>query len=910
MPFANQSKAHHVSVCLLSLAWAVCLGGFALARDITSFDIYDATGNEVYEASLTLTSDADAGRQIVYFAWSSQGDAGESLSAWPHICRIGAVAAEETAKTFRLPPPAAQARIDAPETFAARVFLATSDHNYDYFVEGTKSGGGTACYLDTGFKPQEGKTILSLDCVYPSIAFDVYLFGCYNDRYSMACYFNSSKEWALACNDNTPSGRSTGYAGAVNERVRVTVDATGTTATTGSVTVVETGVKHLAVNASAHQKTGAATSYNRLFLWGRSDGANANKKSSSATIYSCVITNGGVCVRDYRPAVKDGVAGMWDAVNNTFTASAGKTALVAVGTNTTYFVAEGDRQMAVSPRWKVPIVVEHVWTGAAGDGLLTTPGNWQHGTVPDFTDGLAHLVFGDGTRQATVSGVLNVYGLSIAAAADFTLAAADDAARIRLGYGGLAAKNTSEAGDVTVTLAVPVAFAASPQNWSVATRTVLDISAPVSSSGFDDDALTVDSPGRCRFRVDNPDLLCPLVLKNTTPAYRPQIFAARGLGPAGRTATISGSVPEFQTADAPLTNAAALAVSIAGSGALNSSAAYPLVFGENVAISNGGSVTLPLFSESEVCFAGGLSKKSGTLTLRQQDGRVTIADTVEVGGTFYVEDTMTLALGTTNAAWEIFNPQRATVVCLASNVFAKTATIEVGSSTSGKYRQASATIDLNGFGQRIRRLKRGWNYNDALPAQANGYGTVTSLTPATLEVASDVTASAGVDHPKTYLFTAFRFTGAAGFHFSGTGTFGFTNKLSTTTGELRVSSGTVNLWAGAGWIATTNVVVEGTGTLAVRENAGATAFGPAAGESACRMTIAGEGVLSLAAGETATVRTLSIEKTAGRFRSLPVGVYGGADAGLDAAHTLTCLSGAGRLRVLRQTCDGFRIILR
>ena len=127
----------------------------------------------------------------------------------------------------------------------------------------------------------------------------------------------------------------------------------------------------------------------------------------------------------------------------------------------------------------------------------------------------------------------------------------------------------------------------------------------------------------------------------------------------------------------------------------------------------------------------------------------------------------------------------------------------------------------------------------------NGYTTVKSAKPAMLEITSSSSDT-----------LAAVFTGAAGSHFCGSGIFGFTNRTSTTTGELRVSSGTVNLWAGSGWVATTNAVVEGTGALRVRENAGDTAFGATAGKSVCNMTVSGDGTVEIAGGETATVKSL------------------------------------------------------
>ena len=55
---------------------------------------------------------------------------------------------------------------------------------------------------------------------------------------------------------------------------------------------------------------------------------------------------------------------------------------------------------------------------------------------------------------------------------------------------------------------------------------------------------------------------------------------------------------------------------------------------------------------------------------------------------------------------------------------------------------------------------------------------------------------------------------------------------------------------------------------------------------------------------------LAVPKGNGHFRYLAPGVYGGADAGLDAAHTLGWLAGGGKLNVLRSGDAGTIIMLK
>jgi len=151
-------------------------------------------------------------------------------------------------------------------------------------------------------------------------------------------------------------------------------------------------------------------------------------------------------------------------------------------------------------------------------------------------------------------------------------------------------------------------------------------------------------------------------------------------------------------------------------------------------------------------------------------------------------------------------------------------------------------------------------------------------------------------------------TGAAGIKFNAAGSLTFTNYTASTTGTLQVDRGTVRFAAGSGWVATTNIVLNG-GTLVVAPGAGAKAFGPAQGKSAAWMTRTG-GTVEIASGEEATVCALAEPTGNGHLCYLALGVYGGVEAGLDAEHTLDWIAGGGTLRVLRSGDAGTVIMLK
>ena len=878
----------------------------AMARNITDIKVYDSAGSGSYTCSVAFDAGETGDAHCLYFAWSESGDLGDTLSSWASVYRVGYVDAADTAKTFALPAGVNAAIAASPDTFAARAFLAASDRDYDYLVQGTKSTTGAkkdsnASFITTGVTPK-GKTFaISVDCALNNASdYGYQLFGG-NGNTSYMCvgaYIPSSKKWVFYCANNSSStALDTGLA-ISTARVNVSLDATGGYPT-GTVTVASSGARYaIASTTATSTKNGFGLT---LFARSTNSGGTTCDRSCAATVYGCVITNNGVRVRDYRPAVKGGVAGMWDAVNNKFYKSSG-VAFTAVGTNTTYFVADGDVQVAASQKWALRSFVDYVWTGEGGDGLLTTDANWRDGSAPDLSNGFANLVFGEGTYNATVAGEIHVNAISFARGTSFSLNASGAAAKIFIGGGGISTSNSADTGNVVYTLGVPVQFEVAPQNWDVATRTILDLRAPISTPGFESQTFTIASPGQVLFHADSPDMTSPLVMTGLTEAFRPTVYTRNGLGASTRTARFTGSAPPlFCTDSGSLTNDVPVDVPANSTLRLNSSANHPLHMNGLVTVDT----RTRTLAGNAVYFHGGI--KCATSTCR-----------LDLYGSTYVEDTFSgsssiLIDGNTDGvvylsamsqtAYSSLNLVKARLVCLDDYVLCRTCTLEVGSSTSGLYTQNGATIDLNGHNQRIGSLKRGWDYNGTYTAQKNGYATITSEKPASLEVASSV--SSGM----TYLYSAFSFTGAAGFHFCGTGTFGFTNRTSTTRGELRVSSGNVSLWAGSGWVATTNAVIEGSGILHVRANAGDRAFGASAGRSSCNMTVSGSGVIDIAANETATVRTLAYDAGEGEPAYFKPGVYGGSDAGLDAEHTLSFIAGSGRLRVIRDGAASGTILI-
>ncbi len=551
----------------------------------------------------------------------------------------------------------------------------------------------------------------------------------------------------------------------------------------------------------------------------------------------------------------------------------------------------------------------YVWTGAAGDGLLTTDGNWEGGAAPDLTAGTAKLFFSAGTASATVSGTAHVYGITFCTNAAFTLTAADANAKVVVGEGGFFFTNTAAA-SVTHVLDVPVELGTLPQTWCVATNTQLSLTAPLIGRQALN-PLTIACRGRVHFRADNSELLTPLVLTNVTTATQPYVYNMKGLGAKSRFTTVWGGQPRFIT-DAPqggsLTNETPLRLH---SNLTNQEGAYinsankaHLYLTGPVVFNGSGFSQSEIYFKGYVHFAGGITNETNHgLCFRMAGGNNWIeGKPMRLTKQFEQDYPSVLNIAVSNNDWERLHPMKATIRCHCDYALAVGRPIYFGTVNSVFYATPMAAIDLNGYNQSVSRIFPAWTgyETDGGHNWAATYGLVKSETPASLEITGT----------ETTIFPV-KFEGAAGLHMNGTGSFTITNKFSTTTGELKVSKGTVRFAKDAGWTAVTNIVLAG-GTLAVDEGAGAKAFGSAQDMSDALLTVVSTNspTLSIAAGERPSVNMLAVVEDDGKVTWKNPGVYGGSAAGLSADNTLSWISGSGTLRVRHGISGGTMLILR
>jgi len=411
---------------ILHSAFCIALAAASAgAREITSLSIDADAGT----ATIAFTAGSAGDGHVLYYAWSNDGaDKGANLASWPHVVRLCRVADGDTGCTFALPAEAAPIG-----RYSARAFLATTTKNYDNYVTWIRATG--AQYIDTGVLPN--KTVaVAMDFKMTSAKGQQYVFGATTSSsgttvsglLTFCAYINGSAnsggKWSFTCKDDQPTYTaglttvSTSYRtqiclDAASKKYIVAQNGTVTTNTTPTTTIA-TGLANVSICLFTRNQASSASSIS----------VAGGDMLAKLYCYSCSVTNGGNCVRNYLPAVKDGVAGLYDTVNNTFNPSASATAFVSSGvTNLTFAIEGGDTVAAASAAFisessdfttDTPYVEANSLTFTTGGSksgvaplVLTGANNWggtftvnEGALIADFGQGLAttdNLVFNGGT---------------------------------------------------------------------------------------------------------------------------------------------------------------------------------------------------------------------------------------------------------------------------------------------------------------------------------------------------------------------------------------------------------------------------------------------------------------------------------------------------------------------------------
>ena len=325
-------KLNSTAMTLAAMASWLLLSLSATARDVTgiAFSML-ASGNIRAEVSLTPGGAGDD--HVVYVVWDVE-DRGPSLGNWPatNVVRVGNIAADATRAAVVLPQSAEKGR-------AFRAFLATSKRtgNFDSLIACIRSAGGA--YIDTGFCLTTNSEVF-FDFRVPDYeamrtVTDYDLFGAWpmGTKISYRVYFlKNDWRWWYACNKdgthevgkNTFGGSST-LAG--SSRTAITLSPR---TWTWRFQRASDGTD---LSGTLYHVYGDDPSNLSLSLFATHTSSGFARVATNGVIHAASIKESDAYVRKMQPAVRNGEAGLWDVVNDTFYASAGSRPFYATETD-------------------------------------------------------------------------------------------------------------------------------------------------------------------------------------------------------------------------------------------------------------------------------------------------------------------------------------------------------------------------------------------------------------------------------------------------------------------------------------------------------------------------------------------------------------------------------------------------
>ena len=517
--------------------------------------------------------------------------------------------------------------------------------------------------------------------------------------------------------------------------------------------------------------------------------------------------------------------------------------------------------------------VTYTWTGG-GDGVtLSAPANWEGGVAPTLDSVHEMLVFpAAGTSSVRVDGEITIGGFKVEYPGSFAMTAGVGAL-VNLGEEGVSVADTT-AQTNTFRIGVPIRFVNGTKDCTidVGEGTALDLEGELSANAAFARRLVI-SGGALTLGCAATNLLIEMAIEDPVSLT---VTSASGLGAAG--ATIRSDrwfFPYFtgtRTCMSPWTLEAAFPLDDMTAIRLFPKTGSSFEFQGAVALrgtlvspssgKHGGYCTITV--DDDLTFRGGLTvAKLARIQFEIQSGATlsfldnpvvridSTSDTPDVR--FYGQDAAACrvvtdqSLGTEASAGVIVS--RCSLVCAADSCLNGYLTPYVDSRYPSGGDKLWSRIDLAGHSQTIRSLV----YVTAVvanrfPVYPDSYVEIASAEPAVFCI-GDTSAYKAIHQVK--------FTGLASFRTASpwTGSFTITNTVSTTAGDLDISSGTVVFQRNAGWAGGTNVAVSGTGVLRMDE--GTRAFAPLdGGRPKVALKLNGGGALDIPdASTTVTVMT-------------------------------------------------------
>ena len=464
---------------------AITLAAFAacpaLARTVTVASCDRTTGVTMLAIS---AAEAGDGAKALFAAWSPSSIA--DIADASETAYVGVVAASDTAKSFTIPS----------EWFGkvgfVSFFLMSDVPPYDTLLDSlqsTHAGTTGGPYIDTGFVPNTNSDI-RVKAKYPK---DMAPFGISSMVYfccTEGSTVSSGIHWYGFFGDAT-SISSLPFGGNPHE---YWINASG---------AYLDGTCRKTFDSSLFTRSTTHT----MPLFGRRDNSDGIvKKQGVCTIYWAQLRQDGVLVRDYVPCVKDGVATLFDRVNQTVCAVAHDVS----GSGSFTAGEEIDPDFRDCGRVESSDAVEFTsssatWDGGGADDSLATKENWAGDELPNLSDGLATLTFATGGSSAQVpaSGA-SAYGIDFDTADNFALTAALDGS-LSLGEGGITLADRAVAAGSTWRyhdLDLPVTLSAD-QTWDLSSVSGQRLSVYGNLQGAASRTLTVVGNGCLSINATN-----------------------------------------------------------------------------------------------------------------------------------------------------------------------------------------------------------------------------------------------------------------------------------------------------------------------------------------------------------------------------------------------------------------------
>ncbi len=225
--------------------------------------------------------------------------------------------------------------LSLPVLLCAFCPCSADDKEPDYFcsyIESKSQYQTPAPWIDTGVQATP-LTSLSMDIEFTNIknASQLPLFGLHyntNPKFCFIAYIGDGEEKKIDYKyvDGGWNSSNVSTISNIFSRLRVTLDGSAKsfsiTSNTFDGAVVELCRKSLTQNHAWPNDFHSPHTIPLFNKWNsNANSTNLHNRSLAARLYKCTISTNGVCVRSFRPAVKNSVPGLWDTVEKVFYSS-------------------------------------------------------------------------------------------------------------------------------------------------------------------------------------------------------------------------------------------------------------------------------------------------------------------------------------------------------------------------------------------------------------------------------------------------------------------------------------------------------------------------------------------------------------------------------------------------------------